>query len=240
MIEIRRAEDFHRFGRHQGNTLVLNEGYEFVLQGKIKIPFSFKVTENTVFRGMNGTPAEMTFVTQRAAFCCSSSAEHLTLCDLSVRTIGDKELFKFQRNGMKDISIFNTKIDVLNFGQFSARSINIIDTEFVNAEQQPIVLDVINSLSLNHVEHYSKYPLFDLSAGKSIRDKIVISKTSTHGGLIIVGLQDDEMMLDLFHIPKHGIITRDMSIDNQALLKIRRTDGTILPLPAELVKQFFN
>lgn len=240
MADIRQVDDLVRYGRLHGDTLVLEEDVRLVFHKSMVIPFALKISGNTSFQGTADMP-ELDFQTARPSICCSASAEHLKVACLNMKTHGDKPLFKFQRNFIKNISFSGVAFDVLKFGEVSSRSINIVDSYFSNPDQQPIELDAMNSLTLCGVRHDSRHPLFDLSGGKVIRDSITLYDLEIEGsgGLMIIGQQDKEGMLDLSSIPKYGITTHNVDASTAELLKVKREDGTILTLPKELTKPFF-
>lgn len=240
MADIRQVDDLVRYGRLHGDTLVLEEDVRLVFHKSMVIPFALKISGNTSFHGINEMP-ELDFQTARPSICCSASAEHLKVTNLNIKSYGEKSLFKFQRNFIKNISFSGVVFDVLKFGEVSSRSINIVDTYFSNNDQASIELDAMNNLTLCGVRHDSKYPLFDLSGGKTIRDSITLYDLELEGsgGLMIIGQQDKEGMLDLSTIPKYGITTHNVDVPITDLLKVKREDGSILTLPKELTKQFF-
>ncbi len=129
----------------------------------------------------------------------------------------------------------------MNFGELSTRSLSVVHSGFKNKEQSPIILDPMNTLTICDVVHSSKYPLFDLTKSKAIRDNITVHGMTmeNEGGLMIIGEQDEEGMLDLSVIPKLGITVNDIDMPIHNLLKIKQADGGIVTLPKELVKQYF-
>lgn len=241
MADIRQVDDLVRYGRLHGDTLVLEEDVRLIFHRDMVIPFSLKIAGNTSFLGADSKPYTIEFETARPAICCAASAEHLKLSTLTMKNHGDKPLFKFQRNFIKNISFSAMDFDVKNFGEISSRSINVVDTVFRNKEQQTIELDSMNNLTLCGVTSETELPLFDLSGGKVIRDSITIYDVELEesGGLMIIGSQDKEGMLDLSTIPKYGIVTDQVNLLNSELLKVKRADGAIISLPLELTKQFF-
>lgn len=240
MADIRQIDDLVRYGRLHGDTLVLEPDVKLVFLKDIKIPFTLKISGNTSFQG-NGDNPTIDFQTERPSICCSSTAEHFTLANLEVTSTQGVELFKFRRNFVRNITFLNSEFDIENFGELSTRSLNMIHTDFKNIGQRPIILDPMNTLTICDVVHKSRYPLFDLTKNKAIRDNITVHgmEMENEGGLMIIGEQDNEGMLDLSVIPKLGITVNDVDMPIHSLLKIRQADGSIVTLPKELVKQYF-
>lgn len=240
MADIRQIEDLVRYGRLHGDTLVLEPDVKLVFFNDLKIPYTLKISGNTSFKGSGDQPT-IDFATGRPSICCSSTAEHFTIASLDVKSASGVELFKFRRNFVRNITFLNTEFDVTNFGELSTRSLSVVHSGFKNKEQSPIILDPMNTLTICDVVHSSKYPLFDLTKSKAIRDNITVHGMTmeNEGGLMIIGEQDEEGMLDLSVIPKLGITVNDIDMPIHNLLKIKQADGGIVTLPKELVKQYF-
>lgn len=240
MADIRQIDDLVRYGRLHSDTLVLEPDVKLVFFNDLTIPFTLKISGNTSFQGTGDQPV-IDFKTSRPAICCSSTAEHFTLANLDVKAAEGTELFKFRRNFVRNVTFLNAEFDTTNFGELSTRSLNIIHSEFKNIGQLPIILDPMNTLTICDVSHKSKYPLFDLTKSKTIRDNITVHgmEMENDGGLMIIGEQDEEGMLDLSVIPKLGITVNDVDMPMHNLLKIKTADGSLITLPKELVKQYF-
>ena len=238
MFEINRLEDLTTLGNISKDLLVLSTDGIIKFMNPIKIPYSVKITGDTVFTSAQ-TSSEVHFVGKKASLTSSASGTSLTLKNICLRS--DVATMDIKQNTIDRLVMVNSFIDTPDLGLANFKVLHMTDLRCINPNQKPLEIGSCNSINAFTVSNTSAHPLLELSEVKTVRDQIVVHdfRDPGNGGFISLGIREHDETYLLATIPKRGIMVKRIPYAPTSLLRVIHNGYYAIP-DVNIARKYFG
>lgn len=238
MVEINRLEDLTKLGTLTKDLLILSTDGIVKFTGPIKIPYSIKITGDTVFTSTQ-MANEVTFTGRKSVFSSAASGNSLSLKNINLR--GDIPLFDIKQNTISRLIIDGVSADVPSLGSANFKTLHLTDFRGANPNQRPLEIGSCNAIIAMSVRSSSINPLLDIDETKTVRDHITIHdfRDTRSGGFISVGARELDETYMLANIPKRGIMVKRITNQPFELLRVIQEGCYTIP-DINAVRKYFG
>ena len=219
MVKIGSLEELVALGNLNKDCLVMATDGVIKFMTPLKIPFSIKVTGDTLFTSAS-LSAPVHFVGKKAAITSAVSGSSLSFKNIYLKS--DIPLFDIKQNTIERLVLDNGSVNCEDLGLANFKTLLMSEFRFINKDQQALEIGSCNSITALGVTNSSQQPLLELSETKSIRDHLIVHEYRDvgKGGLLSFGIREADKTYLLASIPKRGILAKRIEGASVDLLRV--------------------
>lgn len=238
MVKINSLEELVALGNLNKDCLVMATDGVIKFMTSIKIPYSIKVTGDTLFTCAHVSDP-IHFVGKKASFTSAVSGSSLSFKNIHLKS--DAPLFDIKQNTIERLVLDGGFINCEDLGLANFKTLLMSEFRFTNKDQKALEIGSCNSITSLGVTNSSQHPLLELSETKSIRDQIIVQgyRDSNKGGLLSFGIREEDKTYLLASIPKRGILAKRIEGASADLLRVIHNGYYAIP-DLNVVRKYFG